>query len=117
MLRLRRDPVDPTAIVSIALGDRQEAPVRDTQAIMEENLRWIRQHFAARLADGGGVEGGDGALRDGLMLLVDMRFSEPPRVIHSRIEAAPLAEVVRWAAMIFQVGGLVAVCKEILQEG
>ena len=91
--------------------------MRDTQAIMEENLRWIRQHFAARLACGDGVEGGDGALRDGLLLLVDMRFSEPPRAIHTRIEAAPLAEVVRWAAMTFQVGGLVAVCQEILQEG
>ena len=86
------------------------------QAAMEENLRWIRQHFAARLAGGGGLEGGDGALRDGLMLLVDMRFSAPPRVIYARIEAAPLPDVLRWAAMAFQVGGLVAVCTEILQS-
>lgn len=89
--------------------------MQDTQAIMEENLRWIRQHFAARLACGEGVEGGDGALRDGLLLLIDMRFCDPPRAISARIEAAPLADVVRWAAMAFQIGGLVAVCQEILR--
>ena len=90
--------------------------MQDTQAIMEENLRWIRQHFAVRLASGDDAEGSDGALRDGLMLLVDMRFCEPPRAIYARIETAPLSDVVRWAAMTFQVGGLAAVCREILQE-
>ena len=51
------------------------------------------------------------------MLLIDMRFSDPPRAIYARIETAPLTDVVRWAAMTFKVGGLVAVCQEILQEG
>ncbi len=85
----------------------------DTQQIMEEHLRWVREHFAARLTSGEGTLGVD-ALRDGLILLVEMRFSHPPRAIYQRIESAPLEDLLRWAAMTFQVGGLVAICEEIL---
>ena len=86
----------------------------DTQAVMEGHLRWIRDHFAGRLVAQN--HGGDSALRDGLMMLVDMRFSAPPRALYARIESAPVEDVLRWAVMAFQVGGLVAVCREILQE-
>ena len=87
----------------------------DTQTIMEGNLRWIREHFADRLEAGGAHLDLD-ALRDGLMLLIDMRFSSPPDALYQRIGDAPAADLLRWAAMTFQVGGLVAVCQEILQE-
>ena len=83
---------------------------------MEGHLHWIREHFAARLV-AGGVEGGDSALRDGLMMLIDMRFSAPPRSLYQRIEVAPMEDVLRWAVMAFKVGGLVAVCREILADG
>lgn len=88
----------------------------NTQHIMEGHLHWVRQHFATRLTSGEGSLG-TGALRDGLILLVEMRFSKPPRAIYERIESAPVEDLLRWAVMTFQVGGLVAICGEILGEG
>ena len=84
----------------------------NTQAIMEGHLRWTQEHFAHRLTQGGGLR--SRVLRDGLILLIDMRFSKPPRALYERIEVAPTEDLLRWALMTFQVDGLVAVCHEIL---
>jgi hypothetical protein len=88
----------------------------ETRAILEGHLDWVKQHYAAQLTGDTAPTLGDRALRDGLMLLVDMRFTRPPRRLYKQIAAAPTADLVRWAAMTFQVGGLVAVCKEILAD-
>lgn len=85
----------------------------DTEAILAGHLDWVKQHYAARLS-AGDTDLSDGALRGGLVLLVDMRFSKPPPVLYERIHSAPLHDLLRWAAMTFQVGGLVSVCEEIL---
>jgi len=85
----------------------------DTQAILEGHLDWVKQHYAVQISAGDPAVT-DRALRDGLMLLVDMRFSKPPRALYARIQAAPVEDLARWAVMSFQVGGLVAVCEEIL---
>jgi hypothetical protein len=87
----------------------------NTPHIMEGHLHWVRQHFAARLTSGEGTLG-TSALRDGLILLIDMRFSKPPRAIYACIESAPVEDLLRWAVMTFQVGGLVSICAEILGE-
>ena len=88
-----------------------------TQAILEEHLAWVKQHYAEQLA-GNTVdpEGSDQVLREGLILLIDMRFTSPPPQLYQNILDAPLIDVVRWAAMAFKVGGLVKACREILDQ-
>lgn len=87
----------------------------DTDVILAGHLDWVKQHYAGRLA-AGDTDLSDGALRGGLILLIDMRFSKPPPVLYDRIRSAPAHDLLRWAAMTFQVNGLVSVCREILAE-
>jgi hypothetical protein len=87
----------------------------ETQATLEGHLEWVKQHYAAQLG-GSAPEGSDQVLREGLILLIDMRFTSPPPRLYQDILDAPLLDVVRWAAMSFRVGGLVKACHEILDR-
>lgn len=83
-------------------------------ASLEEQLEWVRQRYAMQLMGEDGLERHGQMLREGLLLLIDMRFTKPPKALLEHIQNAPMNDVLQWSARAFQINGLVGVCREIL---
>lgn len=80
---------------------------------MDANLDWIKQRYAALLSEGPPTGDYTQAIRDALLLLIDMRLPGVPDTIVHNIQTAQREQLIIWAIQAFEPGGLYKLCEEL----
>ncbi|MEL6342747.1 MAG: hypothetical protein AAFV53_06415 [Myxococcota bacterium] len=83
------------------------------EAAMDANLDWIKGHYATLLSDGPPTGDYTQAMRDALLLLIDMRLPGVPDIIIDRIQSAERDQLLVWSLQAFERGGLFQLCAEL----